>query len=256
MLTSDYSASFDGTLIHYQVNRKPKNPTLVFIHGVGSNHTAWSKVIPHLGDRSYIAVDLRNHGLSGFGKFSLEHVTRDIAEILARERIREFIPVGMSIGAPVALELARRFPKKCKGVILVSPSSRSLIRGSTTLLRSMQVLQGMLSIFPRRRHLRMVTHQRMMPAILNPFWELRGIHTRDFARALERAMNTELDFGSVRKPILILTGRDDALLRKHALARELSKHNHIAHRELPTHHLILTRQPKLAAQLITTFAGD
>jgi pimeloyl-ACP methyl ester carboxylesterase len=256
MFTSDYAASFDGTLIHYQVNRVARNPTLVFIHGAGSNHTAWSKITPHFSNRSYITVDLRNHGLSGFGKFSIERVTRDIAEVLIRERVREFIPVGMSIGAPVALELARRFPKQVKGVVLVSPTSRSLTRGSTLLLESMRTLRGMLSLFPRRRHLKMVTHKKRIPAVLNPFWELKGIHARDFARALEHALDTEIDFGAVQKPTLVLTGRDDVLMRRQELKRELSKHRHVAHRELPTHHLILSRQPTMAAQLIAAFAGD
>ncbi|HSU73215.1 MAG TPA: alpha/beta hydrolase [Candidatus Binatia bacterium] len=255
MLTSDYAATFDGALIHYQVNRKPKNPTLVLIHGVGSNHTAWSRITPYVGDRSYIAVDLRNHGLSGFGKFSLEAVTRDIAEVLVRERVREFIPVGMSVGAPVALELAKRFPKQAKGVVLISPSSRSLTRGSQWLVSLARAIRGVLSIVPKRRHLKLVTHERLVPAVLSPFWELKGIHLRDLARAIERALGVELDF-SVEKPILVLTGRDDVLLRKPALTRVLREHRHVVHRELPTHHLILTRKPLLAAQLITAFAGD
>ena len=66
-------------------------------------------------NRSYIAIDMRNHGLSGFGKFSIEAVTRDIAEVLNHEKVKEFIPVGMSIGAPIALEVAKRFPEKAKG---------------------------------------------------------------------------------------------------------------------------------------------
>jgi len=256
MLTSDYVASFDGTMIHYQVNRRIKNPTLVFIHGVGSNHTAWAKITPFLKDRSYIAVDLRNHGLSGFGRFSVEAVTRDIAEILMRERIREFIPVGMSIGAPIAMELTKRFPSKARRLILVSPSSRSFVRGSVFITESMRVIRAVLQLFPRRKHLKLVKHEKRIPALLNPIWELQGIHLRDFTRALECALETELDFFSVRKPTLVLLGKNDVLLNKPRIRREIERHRHVHIREIPAHHLILTRAPLQAAQHITAFAGD
>ena len=256
MLTSDYVASFDGTMIHYQVNRKVKNPTLVFIHGVGSNHTAWSKITPYVADRSYIAVDMRNHGLSGFGRFSIEAVTRDIAEILIRENIKEFIPVGMSIGAPIAMELAKRFPVKAKKLILISPSSRSFIRASAFITESMKVLQGVLSLLPRRHRLKLVKHQKMIPAVLNPFWELQGIHARDFARALERALELELDFSTIKKPTLVILGEQDALLNKKHVRDEIKQHRHVQIREVPTNHLVLTRAPRQAVEYISAFAGE
>lgn len=256
MITSDYVASFDGTLIHYQVNRKQKNPTLVFIHGAGSNHTAWSHITPYFGSRSFITIDLRNHGLSGFGRFSVEAVTRDIAEILIRENIREFIPVGMSIGAPIALELAKRFPSKAKRLILISPSSRSFIRGSSLILESMKVLQGVLSAIPKRRHLKLVKHEKRIPALLSPLWELQGIHMRDFARALERALELELDFATIKKPVLIILGKNDVLMNHSRVKRSLEKHKHVQVREIDAHHLVLTRAPRQTAAYITAFAGE
>jgi pimeloyl-ACP methyl ester carboxylesterase len=256
MLTSDYAASFDGTLIHYQVNRRPKNPTLVFIHGAGSNHTAWARITPRFKNRSYIAVDLRNHGLSGFGKFSIENVTRDIAEVLAREHVKEFIPVGMSLGAPVALELVKRFPDKAKRVVLISPSSRSLTNHSAFFVEAMRTIRGALMLFPKRNRLKFVRQNKKVPAIINPFWEMQGIHVRDMALAIERALTLELDFTSLRKPTLILTGRNDLLMNRRALNKILRRNPHIAHESLPAHHLILSRAPSLAAERIAAFAED
>ncbi|MBI4144928.1 alpha/beta hydrolase [Candidatus Woesearchaeota archaeon] len=256
MLTSDYCGSFDGTILHYQVNRRVKNPTLLFIHGAGSNHTAWSRILPRFADRSYIAVDIRNHGLSGFGRFSIEAVTRDIAEILHRENVREFIPVGMSIGAPIALELAKRFPKKAKKAVLISPFSRSLTRASGFLIEAMRTLRGLLAFVPMRRRLKLVTHERLVPAVLSPFNELKGVHTRDYARTIERALGSELDFGAVKQPTLLITGTKDVFLRRRALADLLWRHPNIVHADVPTHHLVVTRQPLRTAGLIAAFAGE
>lgn len=256
MLASDYCGSFDGTILHYRVNRVAKNPTLVFIHGAGSNNTAWSRVLPGFADRSYIAVDLRNHGLSGFGRFSIERVTRDIAEILNRERIREFIPVGMSIGAPIALELAKRFPAKAKKVVLISPFSRSLTRASWFLIEAMRALRGLLAFVPRRKHLKLVTHERLVPAVLSPFNELKGVHARDYARTIEHALESELDFRAVKQPTLLITGLKDVFLNRRALADLLWRHPSIVHADVPTHHLVVTRQPGRTAGLIAAFAGE
>lgn len=256
MLTSEYIGSYDGTLLHYKVNRRPRNPTLVFIHGAGSNHTAWRRVVGMFADRSYIVMDLRNHGLSGFGKFSIEAVTRDIAAALKHEKIKEFIPVGMSLGAPIALQLAKRFPEKAKGFVLISPSSRAITRFSRTITGTMKFLRGMCSVLPLRKRLRFVKHTTKIPLIFNPFRELIGIHLRDFACAAQTGVSNEIDFDNVKQPGLIMSGSADVLVRKKVLLRKIANHPNIVHRELPTHHLILDRAPRQAAQLISEFAGD
>ena len=256
MLTSEYMGSYDGTIIHYMVNRIPKNPTLVFIHGAGSNYTTWRKVLPQFADRSYIAVDMRNHGLSGFGKFSLERVTRDIAETINAEKLKEFIPVGMSLGGPVALELAKRFPTKAKKLILISPSSRSFIRGSGAMITIFKAARGLLSYLPSRKKLRFVAHKTRMPLLLSPFRELLGIHARDFFCAAEKSMDTELDFHNAKQPILLVTGKKDFLMKKKVIAKELIKHPNITHIEVPAYHLILDEQPKSASNIIAAFAGE
>ena len=249
MRTSEYGAGPDGTLVHYIVNRRERNPTLVFIHGAGSNHTVWDNIVTWFKYRSYIAVDLRNHGLSGFGKFNLSNITRDIANIIQRENIKEFIPVGMSLGALVAAELTHIFPKEAKKAILISPSSRTLINGSTLLTEAMRWIHAFVSIFPARKHLRMTKHDKLIPAIINPFWELQGIHTRDYARTIEVSIAHELRQPKV--PTLIVTGENDVLMNKQALAKIKGQHIQIA-----SHHLLLTRAPEHVAELIAAFAED
>ena len=126
MITSNYVGSFDGTLIHYQRNHVRKGPTLVFIHGAGSNHTAWNIITQRFRNRDYITVDLRNHGLSGFGRYTLESATRDIAEVLVHEHVKDFVPIGMSASCPMALELAHKFGKHVSKIVLISPSGVEL----------------------------------------------------------------------------------------------------------------------------------
>ncbi len=251
MKTVDYAASFDGTLIHYVAN-KGRGPTLVFMHGAGSNATAWNPILERFKGQSYIAMDLRNHGLSGFGKCSFERMVRDVIAVLSRENIDEFIPVGMSIGAQFAVELADRFPKRVKKIVLISPSSKSLIFASERWMDVMRFIRKTVSLFPRRRSLRLMRDGHNIPALLSPFWELFGIHIRDYAFAVERSLERELMIERVTQPTLLLTGTKDILINKMEL-RRISKRTHVTHKEIKSHHLIPARAPQKTAELIAHF---
>ena len=45
MMEEKNLTSFDGTEIYYLLHRGKNPHTLVFLHGVGGNWTAWKKVI-------------------------------------------------------------------------------------------------------------------------------------------------------------------------------------------------------------------
>ncbi|MEK6849079.1 MAG: alpha/beta hydrolase [Nanoarchaeota archaeon] len=254
MLTSEFIGSFDGTIVHYQIHRGEKTPTLVFIHGAGSNHTTWNKITPLFPDRQYVIVDLRNHGLSGFGKFSIEHAARDVAEVLVRENIRDFIPVGMSVGTQVAVELAKKFPGRVRKLILASPASRSLVNGSAWWAAIMKVIRGLSVFLPLRRKLKL-TQNEAVSSFISPFYSLRGMHLRDLTYAIECSLRAPLDVANVKVPTLLITGKFDTLLN-HDEIRRLVKQKNIKWWELPTHHLVLTRAPKKCAEAIKWFIGD
>jgi pimeloyl-ACP methyl ester carboxylesterase len=255
MLTSDYAGSFDGTLIHYKVNRRESNPALLFIHGAGSNHTEWSRLSTFLGEKSWVAVDLRNHGLSGFGKQSIESDVRDVAEIIARENLTKFIPVGMGSGAIVALELAKRFKSKVPKVVLISPSSKSLTKFNDLGSKIAKTIHMFSTGVPRRQKLKFVHHDevRKTPSILRPFQELGGIHLRDYSSSVAASLNNEFDFANFKKPILIITGDKDQIIRKHSLTKHLRKFGHLVHCEVPGDHSVLNFQPWRTARLISFF---
>jgi pimeloyl-ACP methyl ester carboxylesterase len=253
MWTSNYIGSFDGTLIHYQRNQGKRHPTLVFIHGAGSNYTAWNIITQRFKDRDCITVDLRNHGLSGFGKYDLERATRDIAEVLVHEHVKEFVPIGMCASAPIALELARKFSARVKRIVLISPSGVGLSHYRYRLIGLARSLRLFLALFPRRKRLTLVDFSKRRPLFLTPFIGLKGIHIRDFARITEDALRHPLVF--VRKPTLLITGLQDLLIKKKALRRILSKQKQVTHVALPTHHLVHSAMPIETATLIKRFVG-
>ncbi|MFI5806198.1 alpha/beta fold hydrolase [Streptomyces sp. NPDC051561] len=56
----------------------------LLIHGIMADHRAWRTVGPALADKGYrvIAVDLRGHGLSERGEYTLESYADDLVETL------------------------------------------------------------------------------------------------------------------------------------------------------------------------------
>ncbi|MFE0101976.1 alpha/beta fold hydrolase [Streptomyces sp. NPDC059009] len=76
----------------------------VLVHGIMSDHRSWRRVGPALADRGYrvIGVDLRGHGASGRGPYSVESFADDLVETLP---VGVELALGHSLGG-LALSLA------------------------------------------------------------------------------------------------------------------------------------------------------
>lgn len=110
----------------------PGKPTVVFLHGLSSNHTTWLDAMTafHARGLNCIALDLRGHGYSDKTRrrslYRFDQFSRDIAEILAQEQITQYLIIGYSFGGSVALDYAARYgDEKILGLILISTNYRS-----------------------------------------------------------------------------------------------------------------------------------
>ena len=125
---------YSGYKLGYKLIEHDKNrPVIIFIHGLGSNHTRWSEFIAStslIQHFNLLRVDLMGHGLS----LQRRRVTRkewceDIAAILKHEGYNKAIVIGHSLGAQVAIEFAYYYPEYCNGVILIEPTFPQLLTG-------------------------------------------------------------------------------------------------------------------------------
>ncbi len=123
--------SFDKTPIYFLHDKKKSPTTLVFIHGVGGNWTVWKKELRYFQRKGYstLVLDLRGHGMSGspdeFEKYKLPFFTKDIFNLLNHKKIGNFILIGHSLGAAIAINYCMLYKKK-------SPSSVILVEGAST----------------------------------------------------------------------------------------------------------------------------
>ena len=116
-----------------------RNPTLILLHGGGSNAHWWDHIAPHLADRFYVvALDFRGHGISEYpddiaaGAFN-DDLER-LIEYLGSDKV---VLLGHSMGSHVALDHASRHPAT-RGLVLIDISlgmTRSARRRSRLALR-------------------------------------------------------------------------------------------------------------------------
>lgn len=102
--------------------------TVVFIHGLGRDSSIWQGVIDRLQDESaavrYVGIDLLGFGDSPkpkWQRYDARMQARALRQTLKKLKIRGPVTVvGHSLGALVAVEYARAFPRTVNRLVLVS----------------------------------------------------------------------------------------------------------------------------------------
>ncbi|HEV3351105.1 MAG TPA: alpha/beta hydrolase [Methylomirabilota bacterium] len=97
-------------------------PLIVFVHGWPELSLSWRHQLPcfaGLGFRA-VAPDMRGYGRSGVYRrhedYALEHVVRDMIELLDGLGREKAVWVGHDWGSPVVWSLASHHPERCWGV--------------------------------------------------------------------------------------------------------------------------------------------
>jgi pimeloyl-ACP methyl ester carboxylesterase len=102
-------------------NFDQKKPSLFFIHGFGSDHSAWSLQYGRLHKKyNIVAVDLPGHGRSGGGGESdVARYCLWVKKLLDILNLKDAVIVGHSLGAAIALRFAINYPQEIAGIVLV-----------------------------------------------------------------------------------------------------------------------------------------
>ncbi|HLD22258.1 MAG TPA: alpha/beta fold hydrolase [Patescibacteria group bacterium] len=113
--------------IYYTLHmQNPKQITIIFLHGLTSNHTTWSTMMKQLAAQGYntLALDMRGHGCSDKTikrrLYCMSVFADDLELIIQKEHIQKYMLIGYSYGGAVALEFAIRKPSGMCGLILIS----------------------------------------------------------------------------------------------------------------------------------------
>lgn len=104
--------------------RGGSGPPLMFLHGVGGDHSAWRPQLLHFADRYRVfAWDMPGYGASPPPRsMSFPELARSLAELLDALNLSKVHLVGQSLGGMIAQEFAATFPDRLSSLVLVATS--------------------------------------------------------------------------------------------------------------------------------------
>ena len=115
----------DQCKIYYE--DKGRGRALVFLHGNGEDGRCFKAQQDHFSKGYRVIIpDSRGHGRSGGaeGKLNLPLMAEDIRELTRQLELEEYILVGFSDGANIAMELASGYCPGLRGLVLAGGNLR------------------------------------------------------------------------------------------------------------------------------------
>ncbi len=232
MANSEAEAKFiqtkQGQIAYFFDQSNPQQPTVVFLHGLSSNHTTWQKIVPKFHEAGFntLTLDLRGHGYSDkakkFGNYKIEVFSQDLKQILDQENLEKIILVGYSFGGTVALEFASTFSEYLENLVLISTNFVSPLKywhlwwlrwpvtGLINLAGWLFIWQGRQKyIYFQQGHSKSYWHSvwiglNTMPLSVN-FWMLVTAGSQDYRRQIENIAVSTLIMRAKHDPYLTQT---------------------------------------------------
>lgn len=116
-----YFKTSDNVNLYYNYYPKKNKPVLVFVHGLGIDHTCWKNFIKtYKKDYGVLTLDLRGHGNSSkpsnLEDYKIERFVLDLKELLKKLNLKKYYLIGHSLGGLIISEL-----KAKKYVLICTP---------------------------------------------------------------------------------------------------------------------------------------
>ena len=141
-----------GTSYVRDIPGPPGAPAVVLLHGLMATAdlnwiSAYAELARHF---RVIALDQRGHGrgIRPRGRFHLEDCADDVAALADALEVQSFMPVGYSMGGPVAQLVWHRHPDRVAGLVLCATSANFRPRRAAFAFEAMTVANLFVRITP------------------------------------------------------------------------------------------------------------
>ncbi len=254
--------SFDGTAIHYIINRIRNNTdSIIFIHGAGSNHTVYKPFFNAFESHNFIALDLRNHGKSGkapLETITIQHLSKDVEAIIREERIANVILFGNSLGATIALEFYKNNRKKVKNMILFTLFSKRYIRASPIISIVAMLAYLVVRPFSGWRTLAFQDYHKYKkrPIWYYPLLDIRGTPIGTVIKAAAALFSYHLSLSSITIPTLLFVCLDDFSTKNSLIQSDCRENKYITLINIESHHVPLTRNYEEIVRHVKRFVEE
>jgi len=119
---------------------------LVFVHGWCCDRSYLRPQFDHFATAGHgvLAPDLRGHGESDApeGAYAIRTFAEDLAWLCARQRIKDVVVVGHSMGGIVAFDLAVRYPELVAAVVMIDSAVARPVASRAALPAFIARLEG------------------------------------------------------------------------------------------------------------------
>jgi len=117
-----YLTASNGLEIYYEQHGEDGPPVLL-LHGYGSSLRIWQKQFDSLGRHFKVyALDFPGHGRSQWAnRYSLSMLAEIIKDFLDHIKCSRIALIALSLGCPIALTFAVRYPSSVTHIVLESP---------------------------------------------------------------------------------------------------------------------------------------
>lgn len=230
--------------------RSPKKPkaTYVLIHGIGNNLHSWDEVVATMPrDVRIIGIDLLGFGKSpkpSWARYSAQTQARSVGMTLLGMRLKQRpVIVGHSLGALVAVEVAKRYPLLQKRLVLCSPPFYSPRIEGKKVASTDEMLRKIYSISKKYpEQLAKFSVSAVKLGLANKTLDLSDDNIASYVAALESSIINQTSLTDVTKlkiPIDIFYGAfDPVVIRKH-IADLAAKNKNVTATRLNTGHEIV-----------------
>ena len=278
---------YPGYKLGYKLIEHDKNkPVIVFIHGLGSNHTRWSEFIANTSlvkQFNLLRVDLMGHGLS----LQRRRVTRkewceDIAAILKHEGSSKAFIIGHSLGAQVAIEFAYHHPDLCNGVVMIDPAFPQLLSGVLGWARRLKWLIWCLmwlgfglNKLGLRRHrfelrnlrqldeqtrIKLANKQSIAKLYMNPFSDLRYIPVANYLQDFFELVQPLSRLEDVSAKVMAIVSTGAEISDRKETAQQMQRFPQAEIQSIKADHWPLTENPEqtrvIIEQWFMQFVGE
>ena len=227
--------------VHYFC--RPDNPksTILLVHGLGTSWRTWKPLTQYLPkDTRVIAIDMLGFGNSpkpDWKSYNAHDQATSIAATLRHESITHLdIIIGHSMGSLAAVEIAKKYPRLSRSLILCSPpiyqpKANEKIHHPEKILRA---LYSLINKHPRssKRLLQFADRHNIWP---DAGFKADKITAKSFLTALNAAIinqTTMADISQLKLSITILSGKLDPLIVERNLKKLAKEHKNITHQSM------------------------
>ena len=243
-------------------------PSVLLVHGFGATGRSWNPVLPRLVARHHVlVVDLPGFGRSDkyAGDYSIAAVASKLHRVLDLRQVGAVQVVCHSWGTAVCLAMALQRPDRVRSLTLISSFAYDEQRAPFLVwAQAPGVGEVLFALFWDSRlddRLNYSFHDPQRVIHPDAVENVRGLMRLPGAMAASLAVARGMSFGwmeprysELRQPVLVISGREDAVTRLPAATRLVNQIPGARHVVIPScGHVPMVEQPAKLMQALLAF---